>query len=240
MSEEIRNDPADFLRLSRELWYAVRTGDRKVDVLKDFLQKGDVVMLEKQLANDVAKKAFWINLYNAFMQWILLKHPEMNEHRNRLFNAKFISLCGHLLSLDDIEHGMLRRSKIKWSGGYLGKCFPGNFEKKFRVDKPDYRIHFTLNCGAKSCPPVRFYTSENINEELNIATKSYLENEVIYESHKNILQLPAVMRWYRGDFGGKTGMLQLCERFELMPENVHPVIRFNKYDWTLLPGNYKN
>ncbi len=240
MPEEIRSKPADFLSLSQKLWYAVRTGDGDVVIFQEFLEKGNTVLLERQLINDAVKKAFWINLYNAFMQWILLKHPEMNKYRNRLFNAKFINLCDHLLSLDDIEHGMLRRSKIKWSGGYLSKCFPGNFEKTFRVDKPDYRIHFTLNCGAKSCPSIRFYTPGNIDDELNIATKNYLENEVIYEEEKNVLQLPAIMSWYRGDFGGKNGMLQLCRRLELMPENVHPVIRLNKYDWTLLPRNYKN
>ena len=27
----------------------------------------------------------------------------------------------------------------------------------FRQSPPDPRIHFALNCGAKGCPPIRFY-----------------------------------------------------------------------------------
>ena len=38
------------------------------------------------------------------------------------------------------------------------------------VDVIDFRIHFALNCGAKSCPPIAFYSYDKINDQLDLAT----------------------------------------------------------------------
>jgi hypothetical protein len=105
--------------------------------------------------------------------------------------------------LDDIEHGILRRSKVKWSFGYFNKLFPSAFEKKHRVDTLDYRIHFSLNCGAISCPPIAFYKPEQLDKQLEVATKVYLSGEAAYNEADNTVALPALMGWFRGDFGGK-------------------------------------
>lgn len=67
----------------------------------------------------------------------------------------------------------------------------------------DYRTHFALNCGAKSCPPIAFYKPEELNEQLDMAMKVYLQNETTYNQAKNIVELPAIMGWFRRDFGGK-------------------------------------
>jgi hypothetical protein len=142
-----------------------------------------------------------------------------------------------MLSLDDIEHGILRHSKIKWSLGHLNKLFPGKFEKKFRVHSVDYRIHFALNCGAKSCPPIAYYAPEKIEAQLELATKNYLRSEVTLDTGKNVAYLPAIMGWFRGDFGGKKGMRSLLKKHGIS-QNVKPVIRFKKYDWNLFLNNY--
>lgn len=77
---------------------------------------------------------------------------------------------------------MLRRSKIKLSYGYLNKWFPARFEKEFRVDRLDPRIHFALNCGARSCPPVAYYTVDQIDEQLQAAMTGHLKAETDYDS----------------------------------------------------------
>ena len=105
--------------------------------------------------------------------------------------------------MDDIEHGILRRSKVKWSFGYFNKLFPSAFEKKHRVDTLDYRIHFSLNCGATSCPPIAFYKPEQLDKQLEVATKVYLSGEAAYNEADNTVALPALMGWFRGVFGGK-------------------------------------
>ena len=148
-------------------------------------------------------------------------------------------VAGKIFSLDKIEHGILRRSKIKWSLGYFSKLFPNKTEKDLRVDKLDYRIHFALNCGAKSCPPIAFYNPENINTQLDVAATAYLTAEAEYDAATNVLKLPAILSWFRRDFGGKQKMVELLKSKQLLKSDVNPKIKFKKYDWTLYLNNYK-
>lgn len=196
--------------------------------------------LEKQLINDNRKKAFWINLYNAFTQIILSKNPDEYKNRNSFFSNRQINIAGKSLSLDDIEHGILRHSKVKWSLGHLNKLFTSAFEKKQRVDSVDYRIHFSLNCGAKSCPPIAFYSPEKLHQQLDMATKVYLQGEAEYNEKANTLALPAIMGWFRGDFGGKKKMIDLLHTLQIVPADKKPAIKFKKYNWNLFLENYKN
>jgi hypothetical protein len=194
--------------------------------------------LSSQLVNDDLKKAFWINLYNAYIQVTLSKNPEKYKNRSIFFGDKVIEVAEQTLSLDDIEHGLLRRSKIKWSHGYLNKLFPSAFEKKNRVKVVDYRIHFALNCGAKSCPPIAFYQPAQIDGQLDIATRSYLQGEAAYDEAKDQVFLPAIMGWFRGDFGGKTKMVELLKKLKIVPADKKPEVSFITYDWNLFLENY--
>ena len=196
--------------------------------------------LKVQLVNDKEKKAFWINLYNAYTQIILSKNPEQYKKRSAFFGRKLIAIAGKKLSLDQIEHGILRRSKVKWSLGYLNKLFPSAFEKQNRVKKIDYRIHFSLNCGARSCPPIAFYKPEELDKQLDVATKVYLQGECVYDSSKNSVAVPALMNWFRHDFGGKKKIKLLLKQLLIVPEDKNPTIQFKKYNWDLFLANYKN
>ena len=90
------------------------------------------------LKNDDDKKAFWINLYNAYTNSSLHKNPDQYKDRKAFFKQENIVVAGKIFSLDKIEHGILRRSKIKWSLGYFSKLFPKKTEKDLRVYKLDY------------------------------------------------------------------------------------------------------
>lgn len=118
--------------------------------------------------------------------------------------------------------------------------FPSKFEKEHRVKELDYRIHFALNCGAKSCPPINFYKPETINQQLEIATKSYLTGEVIYHEENNIAELPAVIGWFRQDFGGKAKIIALLQELGMVPKYKKPTLKFQFYDWSLYLENYKS
>ncbi len=209
--------------------------DSSVKVIEGITQN----QLNNQLLNDNYKKAFWINLYNAYTQIILSKKPASYKNRGAFFKDKQISIAKLKLSLDDIEHGILRHSKIKWSFGYLNKLFPSSFEKKQRVDTVDYRIHFSLNCGAKSCPPIAFYRPDQLDKQLDLATKAYLLVEAEYFEAENMVMLPAIMGWFRGDFGGKKNMVNLLHKLQIVPDGYNPHIKFKKYDWNLFLENYK-
>jgi hypothetical protein len=108
----------------------------------------------------------------------------------------------------------------------------------------DPRIHFALNCGAKSCPPIAAYTPDGIDDELDVATESYLSGTVRYEPDagllgRGVVHVPRLMLWYRGDFGGKSGILALLRAFDQVPEGARPRLKHLAYDWSLAPGEFR-
>ncbi len=226
------------VQLSQDFMYAAKTGDETSGFIEQ-LQQLSWQELLSAIKTDDEKKAFWINLYNAYTQAALKKDPEQYKNRGKFFGNKQINIAGHTFSLDDVEHGILRRSKIKWSLGYLNKLFPNKAEKALRVNKLDYRLHFALNCGAKSCPPIAFYKSEDINRQLDLAANAYLKGETVYNEASNTITLPTLMSWFRRDFGGKKKMITLLKTLSIVPADKHPEIKFKKYDWTLYLQNYK-
>ena len=226
------------IALSQNLMYALKTGENSEMFIKELAALNYDELL-KGLSSDDEKKAFWINAYNGYTQALLKKNPDAYKKRNTFFKSKQIVIASKKFSLDDIEHGILRRNKVKWSLGYFNKWFPRKINRQLKVDKLDPRIHFALNCGAKSCPPLAFYDPGKLNKQLDIATTVYLTGEVVYEDEKNTLLLPAIMGWFRRDFGGKKKMLQLVQQQGIVPANKKPSIRFNPYDWNLDLNNYQ-
>ena len=226
------------VKLSQQFMYASKTGE-DVELYINRVNEIPYDTLVMGLPTDEEKKAFWINLYNAFTHSALTKDPEKYEDRGRFFSSDQFGVAGHKISLDCMEHGILRRSKIKWSLGYFGKLFPGKFEKDLRVKELDYRIHFALNCGAKSCPPIAFYKPENVNPQLEQAAYSFLSSEAEYDAVSGTLLLPAIMSWFRRDFGGKKAMIRLLKEKKLLPEDAEPSISFKSYNWELYTDNFK-
>ena len=226
-----------YIKLSQTFLYAVKTGDSS-NLYMQQLASADLKKLHQQLINNADKKAFWLNLYNAFVQKILTANPDKYKSRSSFFSKKQIIIGGKNISLDEIEHGILRKSKVKWSLGYFNKVFPSKFEKNFRVETLDNRIHFALNCGAKSCPPIAYYHPEKINIELDLAAKNYLTNEVTFSKDSSIIYLPKTMNWFRKDFGGKRGMKNLLAHYKII-SNKNVRIKFKPYNWSLFLNNYK-
>jgi hypothetical protein len=228
---------AEVIELSQRLLLQAKT-HQPTDSLVKAVENITEAALANELVNDAFKKAFWINLYNAFTQVILAKSPDKYKNRSSFFSDKQISIAGKKLSLDDIEHGILRHSKMKWSLGYINKLFPSSFEKKQRVDSVDYRIHFSLNCGAKSCPPIAFYSPQQLDKQLDMATKVYLQGEAEYDEAENVVALPAFMGWFRADFGGKDNMLVMLQKLAIVPAEKPVKIKFKRYNWNLFLENY--
>jgi len=191
--------------------------------------------LVDQLTSEQANRAFWINVYNAYSIILLALGPVdllKGMVRLRHYSHRRIRIAGHLLSLNDIEHGMLRHSRIRWSMGYLNKPFPSKLERALRV-LADPRIHFALNCGAVSCPPIAFYTREGLNNELDLATRNFLDSDAVFDPKSNLITLSPLFKWYVGDFGGRSGMLRFLERYQRIPPGTIPRIAYSTYDWTV-------
>jgi hypothetical protein len=190
--------------------------------------------LQIGLSDDDAKIAFWVDVYNAAAQLRPLDDVGSVRGRFRLFRRPAVTVAGRALSLDAIEHGILRRSRWKLGLGYLGNPLPSPFERSHRVRRVDPRIHFALNCGAASCPPIMAYDAARIEEQLDVSSRSYLVSEVIKDGHT--LRLPTVMLWFVGDFGGPRGMRRFLGRHGIVTDGRR--LRFRAYDWDPAPGRW--
>jgi hypothetical protein len=189
------------------------------------------------LPDDASRKACWINLYNAWTLLLLRRHPEMYSRRTAFFARKAIRLAGHVFSLNDIEHGILRRGAIWWALGYLRHPFPSRLHSTLAVESVDPRIHFALNCGAASCPPIRAYTSEAIDAQLDTAARHYLQQHCQYDPDRRRIALPRLLLWFRGDFGGRTGILHMLRQYGIIGASDTPRFSYRPYDWTLQLDN---
>lgn len=220
-------------RLAEKLFLSVTSNDdtQTIEILSG-LAKIDASELSLELNTDKEKFAFWINIYNSHILFFLKKNPEWYLNRNLFFKKKLIVIAGEQLSFDLIEHGILRKSAIKYSLGYLNKWCVSKFEKQFRVKNNDPRLHFALNCGAKSCPIIKLYNSETLDLELDKNTRYYLSLNV--ELGKDYISLPLLFSWFRADFGGKKGIRSFLEKYEITSKNdCKKKIIFSDYDWTL-------
>lgn len=211
---------------------------KSVSAIQKKLADIEVAELEKTLQNDAQRKAFWLNIYNAYIIAILKDDKSKFEDRGAFFTTKQINIAGQMLSFDDIENGMIRKSQLKWGLGYIGKLFPSKFERDLRLGERDYRIHFALNCGAESCPPVRIYKAETIDRQLQNATASYLKAYTKYNKDQNSVEVTPLMSWFRGDFGGKSGTKEILQQFNLIPEGSNPSINYGNYSWKLDVDNF--
>ncbi|MFC6990725.1 DUF547 domain-containing protein [Haladaptatus sp. GCM10025707] len=189
-------------------------------------------------ADDDHKLAFWLNVYNAIVQCWLRETPATFENRRAFFGTETFCVAGESLTLDDVEHGILRRSQTKYGLGYIPNPFASGFEKRHRLDARDPRIHFALNCGAKSCPPIRSYDPETVDEALDRATAHSLEMEVRHYPEKGFARIPRVMLWFRGDFGGKAGIYDLLHKFGVVPRTDRPRLQYSDWDWTMARNNF--
>lgn len=221
------------IQTSQLLLSAIKNEDSPAEYIAD-LAKISEKELHKQLPHQDEVKTFWINTYNAYSTYLLKPQPEIiltQVGRLNFFNARAIIIAGKPLSLNDIEHGILRKSKLWWSRGYLTRRLVRGFERKFRVKHFDYRIHFALNCGGESCPPIRFYKPEKLEQQLEMATYSFLEAETSYNKETDTVTTSQILKWYIGDFDGSKGIITMLKKYKIIPDYINPKLAYKDYSW---------
>ncbi|KTG11586.1 hypothetical protein AUR64_03170 [Haloprofundus marisrubri] len=230
MDEGSQNRMVD---VAQQLLERVRYGDPTASLCRE-LADADEELLAPVRNERTKALAFWLNVYNASAQLLLDRRPDLFETRWRFFRARAVTVGGVGLSLDDIEHGILRDSHSKYGLGYLPRLGRVGLDASYRVER-DPRIHFALNCGAASCPAVLAYDWRRVDEILDDATRSYLDRTVEYDAERDRATVPRVCLWFVGDFGGVSGIRSLLREFERVPPGSSPSIRFAAYDWSKRP-----
>jgi hypothetical protein len=216
---------------------AVRDGSDS-EPFAETLASWPVETLTAALDDDLARVAFWSNVYNAATQRALRADPDRYEHRRRFFTTELVTVAGRSLSLDDIEHHLIRRGYVKWSLGYLRWPVRSDYAERLSPAEREPRVHFALNCGAESCPVIRPYSRADIDAELDRATRSYLDATVSYDAEAARVTIPKVFRWFRGDFGGKAGILAFLRRYDQLSPDAAPGFRYRDWDWSLVRGRF--
>jgi len=172
-------------------------------------------------ARDV-RLAFWINAYNAYTVDLILDHFPVSSINdigpwlqipfiNSVFDQKHIILGGEKMSLNDIEHGIIRKE----------------FEEP--------RIHFALVCAAISCPPLRTeaYTAEKLDGQLQDQAFRFIndrEKNIIKKDH---LQISRIFSWYKKDFTQQGTLVDFIDDYTEVDISTDARIDFLKYDWSL-------
>jgi hypothetical protein len=195
------------------------------------------------LKEDRETLAFWINLYNSIVVDGIIALGIKSSVREVMgfFTKIKYTIGGYRFSPDDIEHGILRgnaRHPIR----FFRQFGPVDRRRKFRLKQIDPRIHFALVCGSRSCAPIKFYTPEGIDEELEGATLNFVNSsEVITIPEENKLVISMIFRWYANDFGGRPGILDFIvkylvddDRKEFIRKEANNLtIEYLYYDWNL-------
>jgi glutaredoxin-related protein len=189
------------------------------------------------------RKAFWINLYNLIVLHAMVKVGVPSNSLGRLayFDQVGYNVGGKFFSLSDIEHGILRENMI--APYHVSKQLSSSDERLHFILPKDPRIHFALNCGAKSCPPIKTFTSIGIDEELSIVAEAFLEQDenCRVDLDTNTLHLSTIFKWYKVDFGDSPKNVADCimpwlpdekqaKLQQLVARNFRIV--YEHYDWS--------
>jgi len=95
----------------------------------------------------------------------------------------------------------------------------------------DPRIHFALNYGAASCPPIRFYGVDKLDDQLDLATEVFLESTVTFHNEEHTVTITPLFDWYKMDFGNKRGIISFLKQYKIIPNDSYPRIQYGEYNW---------
>ena len=171
---------------------------------------------------------YWVNLYNARTVLLILEHYPVESIRDITFgwfsfgpwDEKLMNVEGEQLSLNDIEHRILRPI---WK---------------------DNRIHYAVNCASMGCPNLALeaYTASNSEALLEQSARDYVNHPRGVAVKGQELQLSEIYRWYQEDFAkNEPGLLQHLKQYANPPlkarlerlEKAGEIDFEYDYDWKL-------
>ncbi len=190
------------------------------------------------------KKAFWINLYNAIVinAIVELGIRESVWEVPMIFSRIGYDVGGRVFTADHIEHGILRcnaKPPYPLSRPYFGAGSP---ELDLAVWPFDPRIHFALVCGAKGCPAIRFYDAAKLDQQLDVAARTFVNSETTVDKNRKSVTTSSIFKFYTADFGGLPEGLSAylakylddtVEAEWLRSHGESVIFEFTKYDWAL-------
>lgn len=209
--------------VNRVAYAKVSDADRKR--LDDYLSALSAVGISNFSRNE--QRAYWINLYNALTVDVVLDHYPVESIRDISISPGFFSIGpwkkklirveGEEISLDDIEHRILRPI---WK---------------------DPRLHYSVNCASLGCPnlmPTAF-TASNSEGLLDQGARDFINSDhgARFDAQSRLIA-SSIYDWFQEDFEGNEAGVIAHMRLYANPalmvrlESATEVYDFD-YDWTL-------
>ena len=195
-----------------------------LDLLKEYV--GRMTLAPISTYTRKVQLAYWINLYNAITVRLIVENMPVESIRDidispgwfadGPWGKPLVEVEGVALSLDDIEHRILRPI---WK---------------------DPRIHYAVNCASISCPNLRkqAFTGATADAMLTDAARDYVNNSRGVEFQDGELRISSIYKWFIEDFGGSTtGVLIHLRKYAepALRARLGQVERIagHRYDWSL-------
>lgn len=214
-----------------EVDYAALQADRKdLDEYIRRLGEASPESSPEQFPSREHELAYWLNAYNAFtIRGVVGNYPVASIRKLGMlwgfFREKDNTAGGKVLSLDDVEHEIIRK----------------------RYSKP--RIHFALVCAAVSCPRLSrdAFRAENLEEHLDRLAREFVNEKrnVVVDTESNRITLSKIFDWFQSDFEsaalakGKRGVIEFVLRHagadqrQALESLKNPKVKYHPYDWGL-------
>jgi Protein of unknown function, DUF547 len=157
------------------------------------------------------KLAYWMNVYNVFTLKLIVDNYPISSitklDNGKPWDVKRIEIDGKKYSLNDIENVVIR--------------------PKFK----DARIHFAINCAAKSCPPLHneAFTAENVQNLLTQRTRKFIRSSA-NKLTENSAEISKIFDWYATDFGDIVAFLN---KYATVKIAKGAKVTFADYNWDL-------
>ena len=207
---------------------ALKANDKKtLDELRRQMAQVDPQALPK---ND--QLAYWINLYNISVVNVVVENYPVASIRD--------------ISTDFIAHlNVFKKDYVQTKKGPMSLNDVEN--EKIRNHFMDARIHFAINCAAKSCPPIRTepFTCEQISNQLVDQVRLVLNGPKGVHMEKSggelVLHTTKIMDWFADDFEKwSAGRVKFIAHY-VTPDKRRQIeaagnqvnLKFDDYDWKL-------
>jgi len=166
--------------------------------------------------------AYWINVYNAFTIKLIIDYYPLESIKdigskiqvpfvNTPWDIKFIDINGEMLSLNNVEHNILRK----------------NYEEP--------RIHFAIVCASYSCPSLRAeaFTGEKLDAQLTEQAQLFLDDPTKNVIATDKIKISRLFSWFKGDFTKDGSLIDFINRYAAVKIDRKAKASYMDYDWSL-------
>ncbi len=166
--------------------------------------------------------AYWINAYNAFAIKLIVDNYPVKSIKDLgptikiplvsdVWHYKFFKIGGQESSLDEIEHGIIRKE----------------------FNEP--RIHFAINCASVSCPPLlnEAFVPSKLDAQLDKVAKGFINDSSRNKITPNAIEISSIFSWFKGDFTKNGTLIDFLNKYSKVKIKQDAKISYKDYNWNL-------